>query len=169
MSASISIGATGRCSMSAPALRSKRCGGCGLGGSPTCFPTTPSSAAMKRRSSNNGASVPASLSAAAPTSATTAATAWFHSRWQIAEFPSAMALQWRSLCALSVEEQQEGQDGRRHTQGRGRTGSPGSTFGGSRCDYGQRSAAAQPGRFENLGPHSQEQLAKPAKQTGNHG
>ena len=31
----------------------------------------------------------------------------------------------------------------------------------------QRSASAQPGRFEGVGSHSQEQPAKPAKQTGN--
>ena len=34
-------------------------------------------------------------------------------------------------------------------------------------DHRQRSAAAQPGRFEGVGSHPQEQPAKPAKQTGN--
>ena len=41
--------------------------------------------------------------------------------------------------------------------------------GGSRADHRKRSASAQPGRFEGVGSHSQEQPAKPSKQEGNHG
>ena len=48
------------------------------------------------------------------------------------------------------------------TQSRGRTGSPGYPVGGSRRDRRQRPAAAQRGRVEGVGSHSQEQPAKPA-------
>ena len=42
-------------------------------------------------------------------------------------------------------------------------------LGGSRGDHRKRSASAQPGRFEGVGSHSQEQPAKPSEQEGNHG
>src|SRR5206468_5584647 len=69
--------------------------------------------------------------------------------------------------ALRRREQQEGQDGTRQSESRGRTGPPGSTFGRSRGNHWKLTASTQPGRFEDLGPHSQEQPAKPSKQEGN--
>src|SRR6185503_263577 len=51
----------------------------------------------------------------------------------------------------------------------GRTGSPGDSVSGSREDHRELAAAAEPGRFEGVGSHSQEQPAKPAKQTRNRG
>ena len=111
----------------------------------------------------------ASLLAAARTSATTLRIAWFRLRGNNHEFPSAKALQWTRLCALRRQEQQEGQmaqgTGRKAGGGLARPVQPSADLA---TITGSASAAAQPGGFENVGSHSQEQPAKPSKQTGNH-
>src|SRR5690242_4203249 len=109
----------------------------------------------KPPSSSNGARAPASRSGAGPTSATMPGTGWFHSSGETTEFLSVNSIAKRTaLRSIREKEQQEGHDGTRQSESRGRTGTPGTTLGGSRADLRQRTASAQPGRFEGVGPHS---------------
>ena len=87
-----------------------------------------------------------------------------------AEFPSVTALQSSPSCALSEREQQEGLmaqgTGRKAGGGLARPVTPSADLAKI---TGSSAASAQPGGFEGVGSHPQEQPAKPAKQTGNHG